>query len=329
MNKQNIRSIVTRFFENNFTKELILKFQFWLIQTEDKDLKDEVLNEVWRNETAEANGLTLYGLEQMNHRIGKKAIQVTFTQRLLRITAILLLPVVGSFLTYWFMNNEGVEPVLFTEMVEYITSDGEMDQIILPDGSEVWLNAGSVLLYSGDLSGPTRSLFLNGEATFQVVKDSQRPFIVKTQYMQIEALGTIFNVKSYNDAGLTEVTLEEGLVRADVNGKLTASELIYPNEQFVYDHRYAKTSKVKVDAELINKWKEGYLVFRDASFEDIIRTIERRFSVTVNYDIRKYGGGSFSVKYNPYENVQQVLVILETLIPGLKWTINEDIITIK
>lgn len=329
MDKQNIRSIITRFFENNFSKELILKFQFWFSQTEDRDLKDDILNELWKKETAEANELTLYGLEEISHRIGKRSTHISLTQRFLRIAAIFLLPVAGSLQTLWLMNNKDEQPVQFAEMVEYSIPDGEMKQVTLPDGSEIWLNAGSMLFYSGDFSGPTRTLFLNGEATFKVTKDPQRPFIVRTQYMQVEALGTMFNVKSYNDLGLTEVTLEEGSVRVDVNGKVTTSELMQPNEQFVYDHRNAKTSKYPVDAELVAKWKEGYLVFQDASFEDIIRTVERRFNVTVNYDIRKYGGGSFSVKYTPYENVEQILNILETLNPGLKWTMENDIISIK
>jgi ferric-dicitrate binding protein FerR (iron transport regulator) len=142
--------------------------------------------------------------------------------------------------------------------------------------------------------------------------------------MQVEALGTTFNVKSYVDDGMTAVTLEEGSVRVDVAGKVNVSEVISPNEQLVYDHRHGKASKLQVDAELVSKWKEGYLVFEEASFEEIIRTVERRFNVTVNYDIRKYGGGQFSIKYTPYEDVRQVLIILETLNPGLKWTIKDD-----
>lgn len=328
MDKPNIHSIITRFFENTFPKELVLKFQFWLTRREDTDLKDEVLNELWEKETAEANQYTLYGLEQMNDRIGKKVVRLSLIQRISRVAAILLLPIIGSLLTYWYVNNQDEQPQ-FAEMVEYIVPDGEMKHITLPDGSQAWLNAGTVLLHTGDFQGPTRALYLNGEATFKVVKDEMRPFIVKTQYMQVQALGTTFNVKSYNDVGLTEVTLEEGLIRADVNGKVTASELIRPNEQFIYDHRYAKTSKHTVDAELIAKWKEGYLVFQGATFEEIVRTIERRFKVTVNYDIRKYGGGDFFIKYTPYENVGQVLTILQSSNPGLRWSIQDDIVTIK
>lgn len=221
-----------------------------------------------------------------------------------------------------------VPPSPKTEIVEYIVPDGEMKQVFLPDGSEVWLNAGSMLLYSDDFSGSSRRLFLSGEAIFRVEKDPDHPFIVKTQYMEIEALGTTFNVKSYPDAGTMAVTLEEGSVRVDVTGKVNVSEVINPNEQLIYDHRQGKTSRLQVDAELVSKWKEGYLVFEEASFEEIIRTVERRFNVTVYYDVRKYGGGRFSVKYTPYENVRQVLTILETLNPGLKWTIKDDTIYI-
>ncbi|MDR3056548.1 MAG: FecR domain-containing protein [Prevotella sp.] len=333
MDKHHIRILITHFFENDFPKESILKFQQWLTRKEYSAGKDKVLNELWEQEAAEADKHTLQALEEMKRKIGrsKKIVYLSLSRRLLHIASIFLLPVISGLLTYWIMHNrlESVAPSIpKTAIVEHIVPDGEMKQIILPDGSEVWLNAGSILLYSNDLSGPTRHLFLNGEATFRVEKDPERPFIVKTQYMQVEALGTTFNVKSYVDGGTTAVTLEEGLVRVDVTGKVNVSEVINPNEQLVYDHRQGKTSRLQVDAGLVSKWKEGYLVFEEASFEEIIRTVERRFNVTVYYDVRKYGGGQFSVKYTPYEDVRQVLTILETLNPGLKWTINDDTIYI-
>ena len=333
MDKHHIRILITRFFENDFPKESILKFQQWFTRKEDNVVKNEVLKELWEQEEVEANEHTLLALNEMNSRIGKnkKTVKLPLSRKLLRIASILLLPVVGGLFTYWLMNNQSSPMGLSTpktEIVEHIVPDGEMKQVILPDGSEVWLNAGSMLLYSDDFLGSTRHLFLNGEATFRVEKNPERPFIVKTQYMQVEALGTTFNVKSYVDGGTTAVTLEEGLVRVDVTGKVNVSEVISPNEQLVYDHRQGKTSRLQVDAELVSKWKEGYLVFEEASFEEIIRTVERRFNVTVYYDVRKYGGGRFSVKYTPYEDVRQVLTILETLNPGLKWTIKDDTIYI-
>lgn len=331
MEKKHIRTLIIRFFENNFSKETILKFQFWLTLAEDKEMKEVVLNEIWEKETAQADKLTLQGLKDMNRRIGKidKTDNNPLFQRLLRIAAILALPVVGSLLTYWFISSGDQQIVQTAEMTEYIVPDGEMKQLVLPDGSEVWLNAGSILLFSGNLSGSTRSLYLSGEAIFHVKKDSERPFIVKTKHTQVEALGTTFNVKAYNDSGLTEVTLAEGVIRLDLNGKIKASEIVRPDEQFVYDHRNGKIEKKQVDAELVGKWKEGYLVFHDSSFEEIIRAIERRFNVTVNYDIRKYGGGKFSIKYTPYENVNQVLSILETINPGLTWFRKDNVIEIK
>ncbi len=334
MDKHHIRILITRFFENDFSKESILKFQQWLTRKEYSEGKNEVLNELWEREEAEADRHTLLALDEMNRRIGKnkRTEYLSLSRRLLRIASILLLPVIGGLFTYWFINNRAdsvPQPVYETAIVEHIVPDGEMKQVFLPDGSEVWLNAGSMLLYSDDFSGSGRRLFLNGEATFRVEKDPERPFIVKTQYMQVEALGTTFNVKSYVDMGTMAVTLEEGSVRVDVTGKVNVSEVITPDEQLIYDHRQGKTSKLQVDAELVSRWKEGYLVFEEASFEEIIHTIERRFNVTVNYDVRKYGGGRFSVKYTPYEDIRQVLTILETLNSGLKWRISDNTIYIN
>ncbi|MFA7583422.1 FecR family protein [Proteiniphilum sp. UBA5384] len=331
MDKNFIRILIFRFFENDFPQKTFLKFQQWLTREEDSELKDDVLQELWERETTEANARTLLALKEMNKRIRKekKSSHLSLSRRLLRIASILILPVIGGLTTYWIVRDNFESTIPKTEIVEHIVPDGEMKQILLPDGSEVWLNAGSMLLYADNLPGKNRHLFLNGEATFQVKKDPERPFIVKTQHMQIEALGTTFNVRSYIDMGSTAVTLEEGLVRVGVTGKVNLSEVIHPNEQFVYDHRLGITSLLQVDAELISRWREGYLVFEDASFEEIIHTVERRFNVIIQYDVRKYGGGRFSVKYTPYENVEQVLNILETLNPGLKWHREENAIYIE
>lgn len=333
MDKHHIRVLITRFFENDFPKESVLKFQQWFTREEDSVVKNEVLKELWEREETDADPRTLLALDEMNSRIGKnkKTVNLSLSRRLLRIASILLLPVIGGLFTFWTMKNQTDTVALSTprtEIVEHIVPDGEMKQVLLPDGSEVWLNAGSSLLYSDDFSGPSRRLFLNGEATFRVEKKPEQPFIVKTQYMQVEALGTTFNVKSYADVGTMAVTLEEGSVKVDVTGKVNVSDVISPNEQLIYDHRQGKTSKLQVDAELVSRWKEGYLVFEEASFEEIIHTIERRFNVTIYYDVRKYGGGRFSVKYTPYEDVSQVLTILETLNLGLKWTIKDNAIYI-
>ncbi len=334
MDKHPIRASIIRFFENDYSEEDLLKFQQWLSREEDRAGKDEVLNELWEREEAEANEHTLKALEDMNRRIGKGILPapLSFSHRLLRVASILLLPIIGGLLTYWFIHNNPdllVSSLQAPAMVEHIVPDGEIKHVLLPDGSEVWLNAGSMLLYPDEFSGPSRRLFLDGEATFRVKKHPARPFIVKSQHIQVEALGTTFNVKSYDEIGITAVTLEEGSIRVDIMGKITISEIIQPDEQLVYDHRRGETTKLQVDAELVSRWKEGYLVFQDASFEEIIRTIERRFNATVYYDIRKYGGGQFSVKYSPYENVKQVLTILETLNPGLTWSIENDIIHIR
>ena len=249
MDKHHIRILITRFFENDFPKESVLKFQQWFTRKEDSVIKNEVLNELWEQEAAEADKHTLRALEEMNRRIGqnKKTVYLSLSRRLLRIASILLLPVIGGLFTYWMMHSKSdsiVPSVPKTEIVEHIVPDGEMKQVLLPDGSEVWLNAGSMLLYPDDLPGPDRCLFLSGEATFRVEKDPEQPFIVKTQYMQVEALGTTFNVRSNVDAGTAAVTLEKGLVRVDVNGKVRVSEVISPNEQLVYNHRQGKISRL-------------------------------------------------------------------------------------
>ena len=333
MKKEDIRALITHFFEHDYPKEAILKFQYWLTHQEDRPLKDEVMNELWEKETAEADEYTLSGLQEMNNRIKPlaKPVEVSLGKRLARIAATLLLPLLGAAATYYILSSEPERAKAKENIMvaEYIVHDGEMQQVVLPDNSTAWINAGTMLVFSQDPKKKTRTVFLNGEATFDIRKDKDKPFFVKSQHLQIEALGTKFNVNTYSDSGISTVTLEEGMVRVSIDSQSNRPTVLLPNEQLVYNYRSGRISKHPIDAQLVSKWKEGYLVFHDAPFEDVMRAIERRFSVTINYDIRKYGGGSFSIKYAPYEKVEQVLDILQTLNPDMQWNKEKNTITIR
>jgi ferric-dicitrate binding protein FerR (iron transport regulator) len=162
---------------------------------------------------------------------------------------------------------------------------GSTTRLILSDGTSVELNAGSSLAYPSSFQGGNRTVSLTGEAYFEVAKDAKRPFIVETDGMKVEVLGTHFNVKSYADDDKLIATLMEGSIRVEPyfpdhsSGKPI---ILKPNEQMVFD-KITKEIKVSgVNADLYASWKNGECFFENEKFIDIAKNLGRQYGVRVS-----------------------------------------------
>lgn len=160
------------------------------------------------------------------------------------------------------------------------TPNGGQYQVRLPDGTKVWLNAASSISYATDLAiSSKRVVHLSGEAYFEVAHDRARPFIVDTKEQQIQVLGTHFNVNSYGDEGLTTTTLAEGSVKVSRHQK---DVTLRPGQQAITE---GSSLQVKTaDMETALAWKNGNLVFKSATLEQIFRQVQRWYDVEVVYE---------------------------------------------
>lgn len=163
------------------------------------------------------------------------------------------------------------------------TTAGGQYQVVLPDGTTVWLNAQSSLRYPTTFKGDERRVELKGEAYFEVVASpspsgggGKRPFIVSHGNMEVTVLGTHFNVNAYGDAGAIETTLLEGRVRVSSGGN---SQLLLPGQQAqVKDERIAVTA---ADTEAVTGWKEGKFIFRKTPLPAVLKEIERWYNTPI------------------------------------------------
>ncbi|MBB5441317.1 ferric-dicitrate binding protein FerR (iron transport regulator) [Pedobacter sp. AK017] len=182
------------------------------------------------------------------------------------------------------------------------TPRGGTYQIVLPDGSKVWLNAASSIKFPSSFSKlPKRSVELSGEAYFEVFKNQNQPFIVKSKGQQVEVLGTHFNIYSYADEGSVKTTLLEGSV--NVNGTI-----LKPNQQAVLNHNTIKVEQA--DAAAAVAWKNGYFRFNDENIASVMQKLSRWYDIEVQYqdsisDERYYG------EISRFKNISQVLKMLE------------------
>ncbi|TCC87264.1 FecR family protein [Pedobacter frigiditerrae] len=187
------------------------------------------------------------------------------------------------------------------------TPKGGQYQVVLHDGSKVWLNAASSLKYPTAFKGKDRTVTITGEAYLEVAKNKQMPFKVTCGKQTIEVLGTHFNVNAYEDEATIKTTLLEGAVRVSADRNSTT---IVPGEQTSYDYSAGSLQKKTVDVEQEMAWKNGLFSFKGEDVKAIMRQISRWYNVEIEYsgsvtDEKFYGQISRNSK------LSEVFAILE------------------
>lgn len=329
MKKNKSQNIINSYFGKHFSPKARYLFGHWLGGKEDTILKETLLQELWEQSPAEVTDETRNDWKKLQNRIyllpDTNKIN-PFYRNLLKYAAIIGLMFMVSSTTYYLTNRAATKKNV--EMAEFFVPFGESKMITLPDSSKVWVDAGSMLVYPQDFTSMnTRSVYLTGKASFTVKKNPEKPFIVKTTYMDVEALGTVFTVKSYPSDIYTEATLEKGSVRVDIKGQPLLSSILKPNQQLVYSHKNNSIHIHAVDATLYSMERKGYLIFENATFSQLITTIERKFNVVIQCNSQRYMKESYNVKFAPDETLEDLLNVLQQL-NGLHYKIRKNVVFI-
>jgi ferric-dicitrate binding protein FerR (iron transport regulator) len=183
----------------------------------------------------------------------------------------------------YFLSNQKIQSSpLSSEMTKKMNPSGQKSKIFLPDGSLVWLNSESYLLYESNFTDSIRYIEMEGEAYFEVKKDENRPFLVKCKSVTITALGTAFNVNSFEVKDGVHVGLTEGIVSVEsTTEEANPSKIIIDPGQGVIYNPNAKSqfSKVDIDPSAIYRWKDGVLQLEGDSFDETIQILSRWYGV--------------------------------------------------
>ena len=239
-----------------------------------------------------------------------------------RIAAIWLIPLLSLGVSYYlYRDARDVRQLAF---MERFVPSGKRERITLPDGSEVWLNSGTLLLYPSDFIGDKREIYLVGEGYFKVRKRPEQPFIVRTKAMRVQVLGTEFNLSAYSDQEKITTTLEEGSLKILPDDPSVAPCILSPNEQLVYIPSRGKVNVRQVVGSDYSAWKEGGLLFNNDSFEDILKTLERVYNVKVHLRTSAYHSNRLTIHFNKNESLVNIMMLLKEIVPGLEYQIKED-----
>jgi transmembrane sensor len=188
------------------------------------------------------------------------------------------------------------------------TPRGGQYQVILPDGTKVWLNAESKLVFPSVFKGSERKVELSGEAYFEVARFTRLPFLVSSAGQVVEVLGTHFNISSYGDEPQVKTTLLEGSVRVS-DKKSGQSFMLSPGQQTSLS-RVGIMKLSQVNAEDAIAWKEGNFLFDNQSIEEVMRKISRWYDVDIEYR-GKQTKETFVGQAPKFDKISDVLAVLE------------------
>jgi transmembrane sensor len=353
--------LLFRYFEGKVTKEEIRILSGWLDEnTANRDYFNGLKNfyvetkAFITRDSANIKKAYHHFSERINEFEKQKASRrskktIMLRNRILRYAGILLL-ILAIGLGGYFMG-QGKTISIKNDYCEIVVPYGGKSSVILPDGSNVWLNAGSKMRYNRLFDVESREVFLEGEAYFDVKKEKY-PFIVHTSHLDIQVLGTVFNVKSYPDEDMIETTLVEGTIRIKTNNSEKAI-LLKPKERLTF-HKHDEKSEIipekkqkkadKVDAirpvnqPVVDKpnqnikviqnidteestcWKNGTLIINKEPLESLTRKLERKFDITFEFRSEKLKHYTYTGTLRDFP-LEQVLKALKLTSP-IKYTID-------
>lgn len=316
--RKEITQIIRQYLTHRYTPETEERVQRWLIDDASAQEKEQASLEVWKEMVAEAgasatatDAATRRSLQRVNARIGQPHKQIDTSLRiyLMRIAAVLI-PVCLLVGGYFYTKND---------LTKISTAYGEERYIMLPDSSEVWLNAGTTLEYPTQFNARQRNVTLRGEAFFSVKRNTAQPFIVHTAALSVEVLGTTFNVKAYPDDERVLTTLRSGKVLVETAGS-KAKHILQPNQQLSYQPHTLRTEITEVTPEETRGWGNGRLIFSHASLREIAQTLQRRFNRTIEvHTTASSQQQRYTIKLLQQETLEEILATLKEVTPNFTY----------
>lgn len=217
-------------------------------------------------------------------------------------------------------------------VIEYNTINvpyGKKFELSLADGTRVKINAGTSIKFPTSFTNSkNRVVYLQGEAFFEVAKDRKHPFIVKTEKIDVEVLGTEFNVSAYTEDTQTEVFLVEGSVELSKENSIKKPVKLVPGELGSLDrHNNQLISVEQASSNTYTSWINGKLILRNVKFEYLLKKLERKFNVSIQNENKELANKIFNANFGD-QSIEMVFKYLKE-IHNIDYKINKNIIIIK
>jgi len=341
---EEISQLIVDFLNGSLQEEEIKKLSRWIAESKEHEKQFNAFKAIWLMsgksiETSAENSEIALG--KINQKLGNNNIrQLQPFWRFWRIAASwLIFFVIGGVASGLFMNQPAqvkINPEILTKITAPL---GSISVVDLPDGTKVWLNAGSKITYNDSYGKLKREVQLTGEAYFDVITNKHMPFIVETSDIMVKALGTKFNVKAYPDEKTITATLEEGKI--EVLSLLTPDSkepiILKPSEMVTYykqdkmsmisDKKTTKEKPVKetdkddklemipnIKTELVTSWKDETWIIESEPLGKLAPVLERRFNMEITFESDEIMNYKFNGRIQN-ETIEQILTAIELSAP--------------
>lgn len=251
------------------------------------------------------NAVLLHGEDkQVQQQAGRQQYFLRLgIARFLRVAAMI---VVAFGLGYFWQSEKTEGPIA---MQTISVPAGQCVNVTLPDGSNIWLNAQTTIQYPVSFNKENRQVKLDGEAYFDVAKDSKRPFIVNTKECSVEVLGTKFNIDAYSSRDKFETVLMEGSVKVSMLDDPTQAVSLKPNNKVYRSNGKLLTQKVSNYERY--RWKEGLICFVDEPFKVVMEDFEKFYGLTIVVNNQKVTQYLYTGKFKQTDGVDYALSLLQ------------------
>lgn len=272
---------------NRSSKE---KFHDWLIEDEFSEEKEDALYRLWK----QADPAQTEEKEKKRHTLN------------FRKYAAALVLIAASACLFLIIRKSSESEVVYKE---HFSQAGMIDTISLPDGSTVYTNSRTIIIYPETFGKKTRTVYLSGEACFKVTKNKKIPFIVQSDGLLVTALGTEFNVSSYPEDPFIRTTLISGSVKVKNNDYPDC--FLSAGDQFSYHKKTKEQLIAQVDTEDIIAWKRGELVFNGVTITEVLNVLERSHKTTFQYNEGVFNDDKYNFRFRMDVSIADIMDIIQ------------------
>jgi ferric-dicitrate binding protein FerR (iron transport regulator) len=312
-----IEALIIRYFKNKTSKEENSSLLSWLQSSDENKKLFFEMKDVWDSSLVLKNKYNK-NVQWKILRRKQTDIRLRYIQKYIAVAAVaLLLITVG-----YFMSSQTETKVKMISYNDVLTLSGEKVKLKLSDGTIVWVNSKSKFSYPTNFSGEKREVFLEGEAYFEVARNEKKPFIINTGDLNVNVLGTKFNLSAYKDDETIETSLFSGLVEIELNNNSKFKQILNPKHRAVYAKNDASISIKDVKYDMSNQWINNKLVFRDLELKKIFKKLERKFDYRIILKDPTVSEMKFTGEYDD-ETIEEVFEMFQFFLP-IKCHLTED-----
>lgn len=321
---EDIDKIIARYLDGSLTSEDEIKLEKWLSHKKNRSQQLSTIEQIWKtpfsypgivNMKDERDKIVRRLKGEQGNGLEQRLKAVPSYKTILRYAAVLLAFTTLAFIVLIYTEPYAESPKKST-IIERNNPAGQKSKIQLPDGSIVWLNAASKLSYSSDFNSNSRKLMLEGEAYFEVTENPQIPFEVYTEDLIITAIGTSFNVNTFQE-DKEEIALNTGKIRIEcVNKCITCVPgYLNPGEMALYNPTIGKIMLTEFEGQDPFVWKDGKIVFKYATFDQVLAVLARWYNVEFEIigDLQREWSYSSTFDNEVLENVLASLKVSEEI----------------